>query len=166
MTFTMSANALAGHAQMHLATSDGSAASTFATTEAITPAQNTSHADQRWHRPSSSAAVAVAIMPSTEIGSRSAISSGWPCAKATARGCRRPSSPALGEHRFDPGGPLILVGANLLDERGADPVQLLGRCVDEPDRLVPIRDMATPIAGAPSIPAVEDVTGYRQLPRA
>src|SRR5262249_27309655 len=84
MTSTTSTNVIAGHAEMHRATSDGSAASTLATTEATTPAQNASHADQRWRRPSPSAAVAVAIMPSTEIGSMSAISSDWPYAKATA----------------------------------------------------------------------------------
>jgi hypothetical protein len=61
---------------MHRATSGGSAASTLASTEATTPVQNANQADQRLRRPSPSAAVAVAIMPSTETGGRSAISSG------------------------------------------------------------------------------------------
>lgn len=78
---------MAGQAEMHRAITDGPAASTLANTEAVTPVQNANQPDHRLRRPSFNASVATAIMPSTEIGNRSAISSGWPYRSATDRMC-------------------------------------------------------------------------------
>src|SRR5256885_6927585 len=103
MTSTTSKNATAGHAEMHRAMADGSAASTLAITEATTPVQNAAHADQRLRRPSPRATVATTIIPSTEIGSRSAISSACPYRKARPRMWEYEASAAIAATTSAPG---------------------------------------------------------------